>query len=113
MNFQKIIAPILLLASVLIIRPISSVYAWPVPNTGVTKCYDNDSEIPCPSPGERFYGYDSNYIINPVSYTKLGAGDNALSDATESWEMVRDNITGLIWENKHNSDSVQNYTNPQ
>ncbi|MDM8538856.1 hypothetical protein QUF70_19035 [Desulfobacterales bacterium HSG17] len=30
--------------------------AFPIPDTGQTKCYDNEKEIPCPQPGEPFYG---------------------------------------------------------
>jgi len=82
------------------------VYAWPVPDTGQTKCYDNSSEIPCPQPGEPFYGQDANYTINPSSYTKLDATGNALPDSATSWAMVRDNVTGLIWENKTNDGSI-------
>ena len=44
------------------------------------------SEIPCPQPGEPFYGQDANYTINPHSYTDLGNG------------IVRDNVTGLEWQ---------------
>lgn len=33
-----------------------SVFAWPVPDTGQTKCYDYGKEIPCPQPGEPYYG---------------------------------------------------------
>ena len=31
-----------------------SAFAGPLPDTGQTKCYDNDSEIPCPAPGKPF-----------------------------------------------------------
>ncbi len=27
-----------------------SALAWPIPDTGQTKCYDNEKEISCPSP---------------------------------------------------------------
>ena len=88
--------------------------AWPapVPDTGQTKCYNATVEIPCPSPGESFYGQDGNYSINPMSYTKLDEGGNALLDSATSWMMVRDNVTGLIWEMKTNKDGVQNYNDP-
>jgi hypothetical protein len=61
-------------------------FAAPVPDTGQTKCYNNTVEIPCPQPGEPFYGQDGNYTINPPSYTDLGNG------------IVRDNVTGLQWQ---------------
>ena len=90
-----------------------NVWAAPVPDTGQTKCYDADGkEIICPSPGQPFYGQDANYTINPISYTKLDATGSALPDSATSWVMVKDNVTGLIWEMKTNKDGVQNYTDP-
>lgn len=80
------------------------------PDTGQTKCYDNDSvEIPCPSPGEPFYGQDAQYQGPTRSYTKLGQSGAALADtATQEsgWLMTRDNVTGLIWEMKTNDGSI-------
>ncbi|MGD9731581.1 MAG: DUF1566 domain-containing protein [Desulfamplus sp.] len=85
----------------------------PVPDTGVTKCYNNTGEeIPCPKEGEDFYGQDGNYSINPMSYTKLDDNGNDLPITATDWAMVRDNVTGLIWENKNSMDYVQDYTNP-
>ncbi len=87
-------------------------WAAPVPDTGVTKCYNNSVEITCPSPGQPFYGQDGNYTIRPMSYTKLdGSGHDQPGSAT-SWVMVRDNVTGLIWEVKTNKDGVKNYNDP-
>ncbi len=86
--------------------------ASPVPDTGQTKCYDNTVEITCPSPGQPFYGQDSNFSINPPSYTKLDGSGNVLPDAATSWSMVKDNVTGLIWEMKTNKDGVPNYSDP-
>ncbi len=57
-----------------------------LPDTGQTKCYDNTQEIPCPSPGQPFYGQDANYTINPLSYSNNGNGT------------VTDNVTGLVWQ---------------
>ncbi len=75
------------------------IFASPVfaglPDTGQTKCYDDTKEIPCPKPGQDFYGQDGNYTINPPSYTLMGGGT-----------MVRDNVTGLIWENKTTDGSI-------
>jgi hypothetical protein len=91
-----------------------AVVAWaaPVPDTGLTICYNATVEIPCPSPGQPFYGQDANYTINPMSYTKLDGSGNALSDTAMSWVMVKDNVTGLIWEMKTNKDGVKNYNDP-
>jgi len=32
-----------------------------LPDTGQTKCYDNEKEIACPQSGEPFYGQDAQY----------------------------------------------------
>ena len=60
------------------------VWAAPVPDSGQSKCYNNTVEIPCPSPGQPFYGQDANYSINPMSYTKLDASGNKLPDSATS-----------------------------
>ena len=52
------------------------------------------------------------YIVNKTSYTKLDGSGNPLSDSATSWNMVKDNVTGLIWEMKTNKDGVINYNNP-
>ncbi len=88
---------------------ISPALASPVPDTGQTKCYDDNGEIVCPSPWQALHGQDGNYIINPPSYTKLDANGNAVLDSAASWAMVRDNVTGLIWEVKTNKNGIQNY----
>jgi len=82
----------------------------PIPDTGQTKCYNVvGNPITCPSPGQALYGQDANYTINPMSYTKLDANGNALPDSAASWAMIRDNVTGLIWEMKTNFDWAPNY----
>ena len=65
--------------------------AGTLPDTGQTKCYDywyNEELYQCPQPGDYFlYGQDANYAPrNPHSYTDLGNG------------IVRDNVTGLEWQ---------------
>ena len=85
------------------------VFAGPVPDTGQTKCYDNNGEISCPQLGEAFYGQDANYNINLPSYTKLGQNGTPLSDTTtqaDGWIMTRDNVNGLIWEIKTDDGSI-------
>lgn len=74
--------------AVLLVLPFLA-FAETLPDTGQTKCYDDvGNEInPCPQPGEPFYGQDANYAPrNPHSYTDLGNG------------IVRDNVTGLEWQ---------------
>ena len=97
----------------------ASAWTAPVPDTGQTKCYGvSGNVIVCPSPGQPLYGQDANFSINPVSYTKLDGSGNALPDSATSWSMVKDNITGLIWENKtddgtiHDKDNVYTWYNP-
>jgi hypothetical protein len=74
--------------------------ATPIPDTGQTQSYTNT------------FGEDSDYIINPNSYTKLDANGNELPDSATTWAMVRDNVTGMIWEAKNNKDGIRNYLNP-
>jgi hypothetical protein len=81
-------------------------YPFPLPDTGQTKCYNNKEEIPCPQPGEDYYGQDACYTINPPSYTKLDVNGKALPDSATSWVMVRDNVTGLVWEVKTDDGSI-------
>jgi len=57
-----------------------------IPDTGITRCYDNTQEIECPSPGEAFYGQDAHYETHPLDCTDHGDGT------------VTDNVTGLMWQ---------------
>ena len=90
-----------------------SLTAGTLPDTGQTTCYNNSQEMTCPSPGQPFYGQDANYApANPHSYTKLDENGNDSPDEATEWVMVRDNVTGLIWEVKEDRDGVSNYANP-
>jgi hypothetical protein len=94
--------------------------SFPIPDTGQTVCYDYhyaydyyqqeensySKEIPCPKPGKDFYGQDGNFIINLPSYTKLDEKGDPLSNEATTWAMVKDNVTGLIWENKTDDGSI-------
>jgi hypothetical protein len=83
------------------------------PDTAQELCYDNTKEIPCPTDeNSPFYGQDAQYQGTARSYTKLGQGGVALPDDATEWIMVRDNVTGLIWEMKNNMDDTPDYTNP-
>lgn len=84
------------------------------PDTGQTTCYDTAGNVldPCPSEGQPFYGQDAQYQGPTRSYAKLDASGNNLPDSATSWLMVRDNVTGLIWEVKQLKDGVDNYSNP-
>ncbi len=88
-------------------------WAAPVPDTGQTKCYDvAGNVITCPSPGQALYGQDANYSIYPMSFTKLDGSGNTLPDSATSWVMVKDNVTGLIWEVKTSIGKGKNYNDP-
>ncbi len=70
-----------------------------IPDTGQTTSYTNT------------FGEDADYSINPQSYTKLDANGNALPDSAATWAMVRDNVTGLIWENKTDDGGIHDKDN--
>ena len=92
----------------------AAVWSSPVPDTGQMTCYDAAGNIinPCPLPGQPFYGQDACYAINPLSYTKLDGSGNALPDSAASWAMIRDNVSGLIWENKTGIGKGADYSDP-
>ena len=90
------------LFAVLFLSSIAWAVDCPIPDTGQTKCYDDagNETIPCPQPGEPFYGQDGNYTCNPHSYNMLASGI-----------MVQDNVTGLIWENKTDDGTIHDKDN--
>jgi hypothetical protein len=51
-------------------------------------------------------GEDMTYTINPPSYTKMDSDGNELDTGAAQWAMVRDNVTGLIWEVKTDDDTI-------
>ncbi len=57
-----------------------------LPDTNQSVCYNNSSEITCPSPGTSFYGQDAQYDGNQPSYHANGDGT------------VTDLNTGLMWQ---------------
>jgi hypothetical protein len=91
---------------------VANLTLWPVPDTGLTTCYNLTGIITCPQPGQVFDGQDASYSINTPSYTKLAADCTALPDNATTWDMVRDEVTGLVWEEKHAKDGVKNYADP-
>jgi hypothetical protein len=99
---------------VLFLLCVPEVFAWPVPDTGQTKCYDNTAEIPCPALWQDFYGQDAQYQGPTRSYTKQGQNGVALADtATQEsgWLMTRDNLTGLVWEMKTDDRGIHDSSN--
>ena len=61
----------------------------PLPDTGQDKCYDNSGEIPCPAPGEDFYGQDAQYQGLQQSFEKKEINGDLV---------VIDKNTGLMWQ---------------
>ncbi len=82
-----------------------------LPDTGQTTCYNDSGYIPCPQPGEAFYGQDASYTISPPSYTKLDAQGYSLPDSATEWAMVQDKVTGLVWETKTDDGSIHDKDN--
>lgn len=84
------------------------------PDTGQNKCYEIDGHEldPCPAEGQPFYGQDAQYAGPSRSYTKLDGEGNVLPESSISYAMVRDNVTGLIWEMKEQADGLPDYSNP-
>jgi hypothetical protein len=70
-----------------------------IPDTGQTTDYTST------------FGEDSDYNINPQSYTKLDSNGNTLPDSASVWAMVKDNVTGLIWENKTADGGIHHASN--
>lgn len=57
------------------------------------------------------FGEDSDYAINPHHYTKLDTSGNPLSADATGWVMVKDDVTGLIWEVKTDDGGIHDMTN--
>jgi hypothetical protein len=56
-------------------------------DTGQIKCYNAIGEVPCPAPGEPFYGQDANYEGIAPAY-----------EVSANGLVVTDLNTGLIWQ---------------
>jgi hypothetical protein len=70
-------------------------------DTGQTQCYDNAQQIPCPAPGNLFYGQDGNYQSTPPVYRDNGDGS------------VTDITTGLMWQrgDEQNNNNIRPWQN--
>lgn len=89
MSRHRLFTAILLcpLISALFVDRLPLGHAYRLPDTGQTKCYDDlNNAIKCPSPGEKFYGQDGNYLGPLPAYRDNGDGT------------VSDLKTGLMWE---------------
>ena len=100
----------LLFIFILIIIP--GILTARISDTNQNTCYNSNYLTQCQSPNEDFYGQDAHYITNSQSFTKLDVHGKELDHDAEQWLMVRDNVTGLIWEIKQNSDKIEDFSNP-
>jgi len=66
--------------------------SFSVVDTGQDTCYDDSGAIPCPDPGEAFYGQDAQHTGNTPGYTDNGDGT------------ITDNVTGLMWQKSPDTD---------
>jgi len=93
---RKIFIRLILCVAVLILfGSVAPTFAFKLPDTGQTKCYQGVSpyaEIPCEGTGQ-----DGAYNINPMSFTDNGNGT------------VTDNNTGLIWQKYENASKYNWY----
>lgn len=75
-----------------------TVLALRLPDTGQTQSHTD------------IFGEDADYTINPPAYVKLDASGSELPAGANEWAMVRDRVSGLVWEVKTNDDSVHQYS---
>ena len=103
MIYHSLLRPIRFsLLLLLLILPSEATAVSPVPDTGQITSYTTT------------IGEDSDYAINPPFYTKLGQDGMELNDTAtqeDGWIMIRDNVTGLIWEIKTDDDSIHDKDN--
>jgi hypothetical protein len=109
MKYQQVVMAKILIATILCPAQIFAISAWP--DTGQDKCYNNYVQIPCPQPGQAFYGQDAQHQGIQPSYTKLDTNGNELPNTASAWTMVRDNVTGLIWEVKTDDEGIHDVDN--
>jgi murein DD-endopeptidase MepM/ murein hydrolase activator NlpD len=67
-------------------------YLSRIPDTGQTKCYDNEQETTCAAPQESFFGQDAHYTIHTPSFE---------IKSVDGHEIVTDHVTVLTWQRQH------------
>ena len=73
------------LRKVITTRTAAAEVTYPVVDTGQSTCYDAVEAIPCPAPGQAFYGQDAQHAGRRARYVANGDGT------------VADEVTGLSW----------------
>ncbi len=96
---MQLIRKTLLLTVILFFSLSFIAFAGPVPDTGQTQSHTDT------------FGEDSDYDINTQSYIKLNSNGYDLTADAALWAMVRDNVTGLIWEVKSDDGSIHDRDN--
>lgn len=76
--------------------PIAIVEKKGLPTTGQTRCYDDSGVIPCPSPGEPYYGQEANHPGFPHDYEVVRPDP----DDPSTWYTI-DYSTALLWQYKN------------
>ena len=93
-------------------RPVAQIFK--LPDTGQTKCFDNNGNILKSTKNTLFEGQNGDFVIHPVSYKKIANGGIELDDNTlsnKNWLMTKDVNTGLMWEIKSNDKEALNPVN--
>ena len=77
----------------LIFFNVYSAIAWTICDTGISLCYDDSGEVPCPTTGELFYGQDAQYIGPEAAFSNNGDGTITDLNTGLTWQQSDDGIT--------------------
>ncbi|MFH0738846.1 MAG: DUF1566 domain-containing protein [Candidatus Omnitrophota bacterium] len=89
-----------------------SIKQFKFPDAGLIKCYDKEGKEITPQPQDELWGQNGCFVVNPMSFTKLGRSGKTLDQGAawdEGYRMALDNNTGLIWEVKSPKKGDINY----
>jgi hypothetical protein len=83
-----------------------------LPDAGQVRCYDREGKEINPRPQDELWGQNGCFVINPMSFIKLGKGGKSLAGSA-TWDkghrLTLDINTGLIWEVKSPKKGDVNY----
>lgn len=94
-------------------QPIPSTWVKRLPHSGInsSQCYEagNNNLVMCSSTAATSLnaqqdGHRAN--INPMSYSKVGFNGESLAVGATSWCAVKDNVSGLLWQNHQSAPST-------